>query len=536
MDARLLTRRVAEFGPLAAILALAGTLRFASLSQRGLIYWDEGKFALEGIRLQAALRLLAGGHVDNLAGKAVGTAKPMHALLIALAYGLFGIHDYASLYVDAVGGVVSVALTYLIARRLFGVTASLLAAGLLAVSEYEIIYARSALSESDATAFFLAGAAIWIYCAPALGAGRPRDRFLGPALAGLLFGIAFTTNYRLIVYITVVIVFDGYVVYRASGARAVVERGLAWMSGLLLAPLLWEIAGSLAEARGLILFRGEVIRDPLPYWREIVYQLHQGKQSIFHFNPVIYVQWWVLRQGWPVSLLLLAALARAVWVRSAVWLIPAALVVVPYVVYTFAPFVVPRNLVSALPFASILVAALLVDAAALFGLSSRVGLTLIALILLGLGAASSWRLTGVRSGFALAASYVEKKGGGRALTSSEVPVFYFRGTDSDCDAPAMPYRWPDLRAFIMEGYRYAILDRHNNSYITREVRLLEPRLARYPTFGRVHLGESLISSENSDPPAGDTRTEYVNVYYLDAARLPSGNVGHPAPCRRDRVV
>jgi 4-amino-4-deoxy-L-arabinose transferase-like glycosyltransferase len=532
----LVARRGAEAGALAAILALASVLRFTRLADRGFIYWDEGKFALEGIRLQSALRLLSGAHVDLLAGKAVGTAKPMHALLIALAYGLMGIHDYASLYVNAFSGVVCVALTYLIGRLLVGPASGLIAAALLAVSEYEVIYARSALSESDATAFLLAGIAVWLYASRPDGNILWRRSLLGPGLAGLLFGIGFTTNYRLIVYIAVAIVIDVAQAHRAVGWKPSIARMAGWAVGVVIAPLLWQIAGSVGQAHGLVLYRGEIVRDSLPYWREVVYQLHQGKQSILHFNPLIYLQWWVLRQGWPASLLLLAALLRALWVRTSPWLIPAAFVLAPYAVYVFAPFVVPRNLVPALPFASILVASLLVDVSSRAWSYGRALGAVLVLLLLGLGAYASWPLTAVRSGFALAARWVNVHDRGRALTSSEIMVYYLRGAGPTCDAPAMPYSSGDLRAFIREGYHYAILDRHNNSNLTVIVRRVEPRVARFPTLGNVHLGESLISSENSNPPAGDTRTEYVNVYYLYPGRLPPGRPGQPAPCRRDRVT
>jgi 4-amino-4-deoxy-L-arabinose transferase-like glycosyltransferase len=532
---RAAVRRGPEALALAAVVALAAVLRFAKLADRGLIYWDEGKFALEGIRLQSAIALLSGAHADLIAGKAVGTAKPTHAFLIALAYDIFGIHDYAALYVDALAGVICVVLTYAIGRRLFGPVAGLVAAALLAVSEYEAIYARSALSESDATVFLLFGVAIWV-CSSSAGGSFFHRRLLALSIAGVSFGVGLTINYRLIIYIAVVVAIDAIHELRSSGWERAGVRLLAWVFGLILAPLLWEVAGTVAQGRGLVLFRGEVIRDPLPYWRELIYQLHQGKQSVLHFNPAIYVQWWVLRQGWIVSALLLAALVRAGHARSRQWLVPAALVVVPYVIFVFAPFVVPRNMVPALPFASILVAALLVDAGRRSGRLARgVGLLLF-LGLLALGAAATWRLTSVRSGFVSAVRYVDLIDSGRALTSSEIPVFYLRGSGATCAAPAMPYNSGDLRAFIRDGFHYALLDRHNNSNLTAIVRRVERRVARFPALGHVDLGESLISSENSNPPAGDARTEYINVYYLDPARLPPAPLGHPAPCRRDRVV
>jgi len=130
--------------PLLAVLATAAILRFWNLQARGLIYWDEAKFAMEGIRMQAVILHAVSAHASLLAGKSVGTAKPTHALIFGLAYLLFGVHDWVPLFVDGLASLSVVALTYVIARRLFSPDVALFASALLAVSEYEIIYARSA--------------------------------------------------------------------------------------------------------------------------------------------------------------------------------------------------------------------------------------------------------------------------------------------------------------------------------------------------------------------------------------------------------
>ena len=96
-----------QVAAVALILVAAAVLRFAELPARGLIYWDEGKFLLEVVRLETALRILAGAHASLPAGKAIGTAKPTHALLIALSFALFGVHDYAALLLSAFAGVVA---------------------------------------------------------------------------------------------------------------------------------------------------------------------------------------------------------------------------------------------------------------------------------------------------------------------------------------------------------------------------------------------------------------------------------------------
>ena len=153
----------AALAGLVAALAIAGVLRFAHLDLQGLMYWDEGKFALEGLRLESALRAFVGGHVDPSVGKTVGTAKPSHAFLIACAYFTLGVHDYSPLAINAAFSLIEIALLYGLGLRLFGLRIALPAAFFLAVSEYDIIYARSALSESDAACVFLAGVLVWVW-------------------------------------------------------------------------------------------------------------------------------------------------------------------------------------------------------------------------------------------------------------------------------------------------------------------------------------------------------------------------------------
>jgi hypothetical protein len=47
--------------------------------------------------------------------------------------------------------------------------------------------------------------------------------------------------------------------------------------------------------------------------------------------------------------------------------------------------------------------------------------------------------------------------------------------------------------------------------------------ARFPAQGDAHLGESLISSENGDPPDAGSPPEWVRVYSLHGLRLPVSN-------------
>jgi len=214
-------------------------------------------------------------------------------------------------------------------------------------------------------------------------------------------------------------------------------------------------------------------------------------------------------------------------------------------IYTFAPFTVPRSLVSALPIVLILIAATLVYLLRAAPRALRLKrtrtaryslaiLTVVALLLSGVGAGMSWRLTSERSGFVRAVRYVESRTS-RAMTSSEIVLFYMRGSGPICNAPALPLDPGELAAYVRDGYSLAILERHHSSQIAHFVRTRAIRVGHFPALGPLQVGEDLISSENSNPPSNDSSTEYVDVYRFD--RVPA----KPDPntfvtCTRDRVT
>jgi 4-amino-4-deoxy-L-arabinose transferase-like glycosyltransferase len=546
-------QRVNQIVVLTAIMALAAVLRFAALPQRGLIYWDEAKFALEGERFQAYLQAILGAHISLNIGKSVGTAKPTHALFIALAYFIFGIHAYTPLFMDAVCSVVEVGVVFLVGRRLFGPWVGLLAALFLAVSEYDIIYARSALSESDADLLFLAGFFFWVIdwerVAPAVSGRTVRSTKM-LVIAALLGGAAFTANYRLVLYIIPLVVFDIVWAARELGRRPAMLRAAIWIGGLAAVPLLWELIDLIGRLTGHVLFRSEVnvlVKSgtqvifknvqkggPEAYIVQALFQLHGGKQSVFHFNPTIYLQWFVLRQGWVIPVLVLIGLGFMLRTRLFPWLAVGCLVVVPYLVYIFAPFIVPRNLSAAIPFVCLLAAAGLVTLAEKIpsDAARRATIIVAGCAIAAYGAWLAWPVTGERSGFAAAAAYAGSHGG-KAMASNEIMVFYLPGspTTTTCNAPIVPNNLPQLAAAVQAGYRYVEIESNVSSglsgYIISHARLI----GRWPAYGRITIRENPIKTENGDPPRSGP-LEYVELYDLSGLSLPPA-AARPLACYRN---
>jgi 4-amino-4-deoxy-L-arabinose transferase-like glycosyltransferase len=517
------TRHV-ELTAVAVTLVLAATLRMAFLPGHGLFFWDEAKFALEGVRLHAELSHLLTGRGALAAGKAVGTAKPGHALLIALAYGLLGVHDYAALSVGAVGGVIEVLLVYIVGRRLFSRGTGLVAAALLAVATYDIVYARSALSETDANAIFLAGILLWSY---AWSGAERGARPMRPALlfaAAVVCGFAFTVNYRMAVYIAVIVLID-LAWSTVTQPLSLLTRLPAWLAGLAIAPAAWQVLGDVAAAQGVALFRSEVTLRPQTYVDQVL-----GRFGLASSGPTsvstLPVQWLVQREGVAVIAMVLAAVIAALVVRSLSWSVVAALVVLPVLASMGAPYAVARTLEGAIPFGALLIGALTCQAAGLWKVMRPI-VALAVVLAVVVGTMQAWPIVTARSGFLLAARYVLRHHARGALTSSEIMPFYFRGPGSRCRAPRMTDL--DHLAADTRIYRYAVLDYHAGGVTGRIVRNDGRLVARYPVLTGTEMGASLITSEAPTPVASGAAA-YVEVYRIDTIHIEAANQAPADAC------
>jgi hypothetical protein len=373
-------------------------------------------------------------------------------------------------------------------------------------------------------------------------------------LAGLFAGAAFTANYRLSVYILVLVTFDFVRALRVGGWRSLPRRILPWAVGLASLPLLWQLVDVIARAGNHVLFRSEVnviikshghviyknvsIGKPEWYLTQALFQLHGGKQSVVQFNPLPYLEWFYVREGLPICLLVVVGLYFALRTRTFPWLVTASFAVVPYLIYVFAPFIVPRNLDAALPFVSILAAATLFDLVEMFRVARARPAVMVALTaaIALLGVTMSWRLTREQSGFKLAAAYVRSHGSNLVIASNEVPIFYFPGSPAGtrCNAIAVPGPLAKLAAERAAGYRYVILDHTSGSYLTNYVVAHAKLVASIPAYGNIDIGENPIRSENTiEPSAQNGPPGRILVYDLKGLSLPPAGSQRPTICDRN---
>jgi len=160
--------------PLGAILALAAFVRYRQLAAVGLNS-DEAVYT-------GSAEALAGHHGLESMFPVFRAHPVLVQLLIGQALRVSDT-DWTARAVPAALGVVTVGLTYLLGRRLYGAPAGLAAAALLAVMPYHVMVSREVLLDGPMTCF----ATLALYCVVRAAESAPR-RWI--AAAGAALGLA----------------------------------------------------------------------------------------------------------------------------------------------------------------------------------------------------------------------------------------------------------------------------------------------------------------------------------------------------------
>jgi len=193
------SRKSATLLLLAVVTALGALLRLWGLRCQGLVCWDEAVFLQEARYLMAGARdleVLAGGSAatpHSAGGQGLFTGRPFHSLLEAGAMTVLGDSAFSGQCLSALCGILTIPLVAALGTALFDRRAGLAAAVLLAACPLHVVYSRQALSVVDATLLYYAGILVWWRGLHR----RLRVRLIACLLAGLLIGLAATTNYPL---------------------------------------------------------------------------------------------------------------------------------------------------------------------------------------------------------------------------------------------------------------------------------------------------------------------------------------------------
>jgi 4-amino-4-deoxy-L-arabinose transferase-like glycosyltransferase len=173
-----------ELAVVLALVILGGVLRFWAIQTAGLDHFDEGVYALSGLGLSDA------SQPHRLYPDQALFSPPVFPGLVALAFLTSGAPtDTAAIAANALLGTLSILAIAWVGRAWFGPVAGIVAAALLALSQYHIALSRTALTDVAFTFVFLL----------ALGciALAFQSRLLGKAvIAGLAVGLAWNTKYH----------------------------------------------------------------------------------------------------------------------------------------------------------------------------------------------------------------------------------------------------------------------------------------------------------------------------------------------------
>ena len=279
-----------ELAIVAAIMVAAFALRVWSISTAGLEHYDEGVYALSG------LGLVEETQPHRLFPRQALFSPLAYPLLVALSMHAFGgPSDTAAILPNVVLGTVSVLLLWWVGRRWFGSVAGLVAATLLATSEFHIAMSRSALTDVSFTLFFLAALACFVEA-------RERDSLGWALLAGLATGLAWNTKYH------------GWFALILTGAALLLlslrDRSIPWPRSLVL----WATSMGVA-AVAYLPWAVFVNSKPGGYVGLIAYQrsMLQGTwlQNLGEqVGQLAYMDGAVSRVGFAIAMLIPLALAR----------------------------------------------------------------------------------------------------------------------------------------------------------------------------------------------------------------------------------
>jgi 4-amino-4-deoxy-L-arabinose transferase-like glycosyltransferase len=164
------------------IFAISSILLFSSLQKGGLSGYDDAFYAHYGEQM-----ILSGDWWNlRLNGHHIFEFPPMFPWLEALSMKVFGVTDFAAKFPAALAGLLTIVLTYLVAKELFnGFWTPVLSMAILSGTQYFIKYAMHSMTDVPFTFFFILS--IYLYLK---GLKEPR---LFP-LSGVAIGAAILTR------------------------------------------------------------------------------------------------------------------------------------------------------------------------------------------------------------------------------------------------------------------------------------------------------------------------------------------------------
>lgn len=474
--------RFLVFGLLLLILAVGAVPRFYKLDQAGPFVADECDYYLEAKYIYTGLTALFQSfrlfleerrtgedlwkreeQLKFIEGQTLGRSPwrarigHNYVLILGMALGK-GSYNVGN-YVSAIFGLLTVLITFFLGRALYDERTGLLAAALLALSGFDVVYSRSALLEIDLNFFLLAAALCYVNSRKAV-AGRA---LLWVCLSSLALGVSFLVVYRALLPLLVFWIFE---IQLALSRRGQGENPwLARMMGLALPMFLLLLVAELPYYLGFMVCKMLLVVPPfMTYFQQILVSIIfvggyclSATQKVFEFSNFLSFPYLFWKMTGPVmTLCLFAACAYSLWKRSWKDLFLAALFLFPLLLYSI---VQPRARYGSFALCAgvLLVARLLWDIMdAPRAHRFRLLGTLLTVLILAEGLWYSGRGIKAPPGYSHALEYMRSHKGARHISSYPVASAAYAGSRQVL--PTWPESEAELHELYQQGYNYVLMD------------------------------------------------------------------------------
>lgn len=479
---------------LAALLVLAGTLRFRAIETREPFISDEADYVLEAEWVSSLARAVWDSALlyrrerscgqdlwkkdeqlsairQALRGHAPYMARPGHVLLLAVAMGFLKDPVLAGAWVSALFGSMTIPLLFFLSRRLYGTRVSLLACFLLAVSACHVWYSRTGFAEADTAFFVLLTVHLYVR-------SSEKGKIFLFCLTGLCAGLGFLVHHRFILFLAALWILEVFRYLRAGnpgGRKAVMQAFLA----LNLCFSLPLVAVESLYHAGFIALQALGMTMPCPtYFSQLLLILAYIKINNlipyahffdgWNFLTYPYVFW--IFEGPLFCLLLVGGILTLAGRHRGPDLLVGLLLLGPLLFYSYQN-AEARFISGSLPFAMVAAALFLhwaIEQAEKHGrAASRTAWLLLAVLLTAQGAVACSRIQAhdrLRADYRQAARFLQSQGENKVVCAYPHPFRLYLGMNRTAVPPASEQELGHLYA---QGARFAVIVEFLDYYMAR---------------------------------------------------------------------
>ena len=479
---------------LVLIVLIGGALRFTGVTQNGPFFIDEADYLLEAKWIYTGVVKTAGSVLRWISAAAGGAepwdmkrelerlrvevqghpifmGRPLHSLLTSLPMFVLGYRWWAGALVSAFFGTATIAALFFLGRRFYGTGPALLAAALLALMGYHVLYSRNSLGEANSV-FFIVLSILFYHRSRREDIGK-WGRSLG--LTGILWGCAIAVNDRWISMLTILWLgeLNLWLGEREMSRREKVRRFI-WLNGAVFMPLLLfqlpfvigDVAARVAGGRFTypsyfsILSKHSLNMQTTGVLK-IILLLNNPVQALSDLRTYPYLYWKLC--GPALCFGLAGGAAAALYRRRLEDWLCLVWIGLPLVYFSLQIYIAQRYASITLPAAALLSAGLFArvregGGGSLHwphGAMNRTGVCAAIILLLASGAVHAAQNAKVRYGYREAATFLKEQGSRFFCTNEVVLRAYLVDEGMVVYSPASE---PEMREGFERGVRYYIMD------------------------------------------------------------------------------